>query len=499
MGKPEILRTIRRALSGADGSPYSVIKTSVLLLALMILVSCAVNPVTQQRELMLLSRGQELALGKQTDQEILNTYGFYKDENLNLYINEIGRRIGSLSHQPDLEYSFKILDSAVVNAFAVPGGFVYTTRGILVYLNDEAELTGVLGHEVGHVAARHSAQLYSRVQLAQIGLGVGAVLSKTVRQYAGVAEAGLSLLFLSFSRDNERQADDLGVLYSSKAGYDGQRMSNLFVTLQRLNPGEGQNGLPSWLSTHPDPPDRIEAIKKAASEWQAANPDVKVSVNRDQYLRNLEGLIFGEDPRQGYVEGQVFYHPELRFQFPVPANWKLNNTPSQVQMVAKENDGAMLLSIASEKTPAAAAEAFISATKAVLIEQGDEKIGGFLARRLLFDVTTDQGQIRGLACFIQKDEYVYFFLGYATPARFSVYSAVFNQSMKGFKELSDVSKINVKPERLTIKKITTSKTLGQALQEMGVPQNRLKELAILNGMELEDKVPAGTLIKTVTK
>jgi predicted Zn-dependent protease len=301
------------------------------------------------------------------------------------------------------------------------------------------------------------------------------------------------------SGGNERQADDLGVLYSSKAGYDAQRMSNLFVTLQRLNPGEGKDGLPSWLSTHPDPPDRIAAIKKTAADWQAANPGVKLSINQDQYLKSLEGLIFGEDPRQGYVEGQIFYHPELRFQFPVPANWKLNNTPTQVQMEAQENDGAMLLSIASEKTPAAAAEAFVSATKAVLVEQGDERIGGFSARRLLFDVTADQGQIRGLAYFIRKDEYVYFFLGYATPAQFSTYSSAFNQSMKGSKQLTDTSKINVKPGRLTIKKITTSKTLNQALQEMEVSQNRLKELAILNGMELEDKVPAGTLIKMVTK
>lgn len=222
-----------------SNSPSKLSKTGcfVLIVFLAIMsVSCAVNPVTQKRELMLLSRSDEMALGQQSDAEITATYGIYPDPVLSQYITEVGKKLAAVSHQPDLEFRFRVLDSPVVNAFAVPGGFVYMTRGILAYLNDEAELAGVMGHEIGHITARHSARMYSQAQIAQAGLVLGAALSKTFRQFAGLAQAGLTVLFLSFSREHERQADDLGVLYASKAGYDGSRMASMFISLQKLNP-----------------------------------------------------------------------------------------------------------------------------------------------------------------------------------------------------------------------------------------------------------------------
>ncbi|MGQ9801675.1 MAG: M48 family metalloprotease [Candidatus Saccharicenans sp.] len=266
--QPDVFQKVRKF------EPRFFMVLCPLLIVFLILnsLSCAVNPVTQKRELMLLSRSDELAMGQQTDAEVTSTYGVYPDSSLNQYVSTIGKKLATVSHQPDLDWHFQVLDSPVVNAFAVPGGYVYLTRGILAYLNDEAELAGVMGHEIGHVTARHSAQLYSKAQLAQIGLVVGVAVSKTFSKFAGLAEAGLSVLFLSFSREHERQADDLGVLYSSKAGYEASRMSNMFVTLQKLNPQSGKDGLPTWLSTHPDPPDRIAAIKKAAADWRAANP-----------------------------------------------------------------------------------------------------------------------------------------------------------------------------------------------------------------------------------
>ena len=231
-------------------------------------VACALNPVTGKRELMLMSASDELAMGQQTDPQILRTYGKYEDADLARYVAALGKKIGALSHQPNLAYSIQVLDSPVVNAFAVPGGYVYLTRGILAYLNDEAELAGVVAHEIGHIAARHSAQQYSKAQFAQLGLGLGSVLSKTFRKYAGVAQAGVGLLFLSFSRSDEREADALGVEYSAKAGYDSNHMANLFDSLERLNPGEGQGGLPGWFSTHPNPENRIAAIKQDTQVWR---------------------------------------------------------------------------------------------------------------------------------------------------------------------------------------------------------------------------------------
>ena len=462
-------------------------------------LSCSMNPVTGKKEFMLLSSGDELALGKQTDSEIVKSYGHYEGPALDSYISGIGKKLGALSHQPNLEYSFKVLDSPVVNAFAVPGGFVYLTRGILAYLNDEAELAGVIGHEIGHIAARHSAQQYSRAQAAQLGLGLGSVLSETFRKYAGLAQAGMSLLFLSYSRDNERQADDLGVLYSSKAGYDARNLANMFVTLERLNPGEGRDGLPAWFSTHPNPPDRVAAIQKGAQEWQSQNPQVRIATNRNEYLQKLDGLVFGDDPRQGYAEGQMFYHPGLKFQFPFPAGWTVNNTASQVQVFNAKKDAVILLSLAAEKTPAEAAQAFVTGTKATVVRSEGAQVGGFPAQRVLADVATEQGSLRVLSYFIKKDDVVYAFLGYTAQAQFQAHASAFDQTMSRFANLTDPARINVKPERLAIKKTARQASLRHALQGFGVAQDKLEAHAILNGMKLDDDLPAGTLIKVVAK
>jgi predicted Zn-dependent protease len=471
-----------------------------IVVALMVwTVSCAINPVTHKRELMLLSSADELAMGRQTDPQVIQAFGQYEDADLARYVAALGKKLGALSHQPNLAYSIKVLDSPVVNAFAVPGGYVYLTRGILAYLNDEAELAGVVAHEIGHIAARHSAQQYSRAQVAQLGLGLGTMVSKTFRKYASVAQFGVGMLFLSFSRDDERQADALGVEYSSKAGYDANHMANLFVSLERLNPGEAQGGLPGWFSTHPNPPDRIAAIKRDSQEWRAKIQQTQFAVNRDQYLRQIDGIVFGEDPRQGYVEGNIFYHPQLRFQFPVPAGWKVNNTASQVQMLNQEQNAVILFSMAPEKSPSAAADAFINESKAVVVKSERTQVNGLQAHRIISDITTEQGLIRVLSYFIQKEKSVYVFLGYTEQARFAGYFPVFDQTMGRFKNLTDANKINVKADRLAVKRSTTPGSLRQALRKFGGPENKWEALAIINGMKLDDALPGNTIIKVVVK
>jgi predicted Zn-dependent protease len=462
-------------------------------------VSCAINPVTGKKEFMLMSSADELAMGQQANPQILRTYGKYEDADLARYVAALGKKLGALSHQPNLAYNVQVLDSPVVNAFAVPGGYVYLTRGILAYLNDEAELAGVVAHEIGHIAARHSAQQYSNAQLAQLGLGLGSALSKTFGKYAGVAQAGVALLFLSFSRSDEREADSLGVEYSAKAGYDSNHMANLFVSLERLNPGEAQGGLPGWFSTHPNPENRIAAIKQDTLVWREKIQQTRFVVNRDQYLKQIDGLVFGEDPRQGYVEGSIFYHPDLRFQFPVPAGWKVNNTAAQVQMINQDQNAVILFSMAPEKTPAAAANAFVNESKASVVKSESAKVNGMPAQRMVSDVTTGQGVIRVMSYFIQKGQTVYVFLGYTEQSRFSGYSSVFEQTMGRFNNLTDSRKINVKADRLDVKRTTTRGSLRQALQKFGEPANQGEALAIINGMKLDDAVPGNTFLKVVVK
>ena len=479
-----------------------VLRVTIVTVAAAIVLwglSCAKNPVTQKRELMLISNSQEIALGRQTDPEVLQTYGRYEDANLDAYVAGLGNRLGGLSHRPELAYSVKVVDSDVVNAFAIPGGYVYLTRGMLTYLNNEAELAGVMGHEIGHIAARHSAHLYSQAQLAQLGLGLGSVFSQTFQKYAGVAQLGLSMLFLKFTRDDERQADSLGVEYSSKAGFDSAQMANMFLTLERLNPGSDRSGLPGWFSTHPNPPDRIAAIQRDTQTWRATLPQTEYVINRDSYLRYLEGMVFGADPRQGFVEGQVFYHPQLAFQFPVSAGWKVNNTAAQVQLFPPEQDAAVLFSMVSSPSPAAAAEAFRQESRASLQLSEVIRVNGLQAQRMVSDVALEQGDIRVASYFIQKDEHVYVFHGYTDPAQFDRYYPAFQQTMGHFDRLTDRAKLNAKPDRLALKRTAGPGSARQAFQQFGVPQDKLEKVAILNGVQLADELPAGTLVKIVVK
>jgi predicted Zn-dependent protease len=471
----------------------------LLLAALFGAVSCAVNPVTGEQEIMLLSESDELRLGHKTDGEIEKTYGLYDDPGLKGYVLDLGKDIAQHSHRSHLAFDFKVLDSPVINAFAVPGGYVYVTRGILSYLNSEAELAGVIGHEIGHIAARHSAKRLSKAQLTQLGLGLGSALSQTFREYASVAQFGVSALFLKFSRDDERQADDLGVEYASKAGFDASQMANFFYTLERLHPSSDRSGLPSWLSTHPNPPDRIGAVQRKARQWADQLGHPNLLVNREVYLRRIDGLAFGEDPRQGYVDDNVFYHPTMQFFFPLPSGWKLKNTPSEVKIVSPKGDGVISLTLVSGSSNKAIVEKFTADPNTRVLDQDNKSVNGLPARQVVADIATQQGTIRVLSYFIQKDAVVYLFHAFSAQPAFRTFVSTFGRSLNGFAHLTDPKRIQVQPDRVRIRATKTTGTLKEALTALGVPEKQLEETALLNGKHLHETIPAKTLLKIVEK
>src|SRR3989442_2818178 len=273
-------------------------------------LGCARNPVTGKRQIVLVSESEEIAMGRQSDPQVRQEYGIVENQALQNYAQAMGRKLVAVSHRPNLEWHFTVVDSSVVNAFAIPGGYVYLTRGILAYLGSEAELAGVMGHEIGHVTARHSVRQITRQQLAQLGLGVGSVLSPTFGQLGNAAPSGFGLLFLRFSRDDEREADRLGVEYAARAAYDPRQVSNFFDVLGRLSAAGDRQTIPGWLSTHPDPPQRVEATRMLAEQWiqMLGLTDERMVVDRDPFLRAIDGMVFGNDPREGFSEGTRFYH-----------------------------------------------------------------------------------------------------------------------------------------------------------------------------------------------
>jgi len=467
---------------------------------------CATNPVTGKKEVILVSEDQEVAMGAQSDPAVTAQFGLYPDNKIQKFIDEKGQKMAAVSHRPNLKYQFRVVDSPIINAFAVPGGYVYFTRGIMAHFNNEAQFAGVLGHEIGHVAARHSARQQTKAIIGQVGVMGAMILSPKVAQFGEQAMQGMQLLFLKFGRDDERQSDELGVQYSSKIGYDASQMADFFQTLSRQQQQSGQEAIPDFLSTHPNPEDRYNTVHQLADQWKQQNGNPKLAVNRDQYLKLLEGMVYGEDPKQGFVESNTFYHPELKFQLPVPTGWKSQNTPQQFQMADPAGKALLILMTAPGATLDEAAQAVAKQLSLQPTESRRTTINGFPAVAFTADqVQQDQqtGQqvagVRVLGHIIQDGKTMYALLGVAAPADFPTYSGQFASVAQSFQRLSDPDKLNRQPERIHIKKLALRSSLSQALTTAGIPEKRLEELAILNGMPLNEQVNAGSLIKVVGK
>ncbi|MFD2162985.1 M48 family metalloprotease [Paradesertivirga mongoliensis] len=470
-----------------------------LIATMFMMNTCAVNPVTGKKQVVLMSEEQEIAMGKEADPQIIAQYGLYEDKALQDFINQKGKAMAAVSHRPSLDYHFRIVDSEVINAFAVPGGYVYFTRGIMAHFNDEAQFAGVLGHEIGHITARHSVIQQRNAMLGQIGLIAGMVISPEFGQFAQQASQGLGLLFLKFGRDDERQSDQLGVEYSSKIGYDAQQMADFFTTLERSSARSGAEELPDFLSSHPNPGSRNATVTKLAAEWQQKLSLNNPQVNRNSYLQRINGMIYGEDPKQGFVENSAFYHPVLKFQFQIPSGWAHQNSPQTFQMAPRDGKAMMMLTMAPGKSLQEAANAVLQQNQLTVVESRETTVNGLRAIAMVADQRQEQGTLRTLSYLIQYGDAIYLMLGVSNAANFNAYSQYFSNTMQSFKQLTDAAKLNKKPERVRIKTVSSATTLEQALRTFGAPAARLEEFAILNGMTLKDRLPAGTLIKVISE
>ncbi len=476
-----------------------------LSITLLLANSCAVNPVTGKKQVVLMSESQEIAMGAATDPEIIAQYGRYEDKTLQAFITQKGNEMAAISHRPDLKYEFKIVDSEVLNAFAVPGGYVYFTRGIMAHFNNEAEFAGVLGHEIGHITARHSVSQQTKAILGQVGLIGSMILVPQVAEFAEPLSQGLELLFLKFGRDAERQSDELGVEYSSKIGYDAKEMAGFFNTLERQRTGSESAELPDFMSTHPNPGDRNIAVSKLSDEWKKKLNLVDPKVSRESYLKKIEGLIYGEDPKQGFLENDVFYHPVLKFQFKTPQGWNYQNTPQEVQFAPKDGKAILTMTLIPGNSLQEATSNVVQENNLQVLESNQVTVNGLNAISMLADVKAEQQEqqkpstVRTLSYLIQYNNHVYHILGATSETDFNTYSQNFLQTMKNFKELKDVSKLNKQPERIRIKPVKQSGTLKMALNSYNMAESRQEEISLLNGMQLSDKVLAGSLIKILGK
>jgi predicted Zn-dependent protease len=461
-----------------------------------LLAGCATNPATGKSQISLVSESQEIAMGDQTVAAARASIGIYPDSAMQRYVHALGGRLAATTERPALPWNYEVVDDPEVNAFAAPGGKVFVTRGILSYLGTEAELAGVLGHESGHVTARHTAQQITRQQLFGIGLIGASVLSSQVAQAAGAIQQGLGLLFLSYSRGDEAQADELGFRYLRRLNYDPREMSKTFETLARVGSLSGGGRVPTWASTHPDPGDRLQKAQQRAAAVPAESLRIAL-VNRDAYLRVIDGIVFGVNPRQGYFEGTRFNHPDLRFRVDFPSGWQTQNQADAVIAVSPANDAVVQLSLGGSESPDALLQKFGQQQGVQTGNAQRTTVNGLTAATATFTAQDQQSnQLAGRVMYVSYGGTTYQLLGYSSAAKFGGYSGAIAQSMQSFAQLTDQTALGKQPVHLSLVRLPRAMTVDEFYRQYPSAV-RLEIIAAINGVALGETLPAGTMAKRV--
>jgi predicted Zn-dependent protease len=468
------------------------------------------NPVTGTTRAFGYSWSQEIQIGRDADPEIVAQFGLYDDDELADYVVEIGERILAESHlrRPDTdrqfretEFTFRMLDSPVINAFALPGGYIYFTRGMMAHLSNEAQFAVVMGHEIGHVAARHASQRALRQTLGQIAVVGGAVLGQEILGLPGqtlleLSSTAAQLLFLSYSRDNERESDALGVEYAAMSGYDGAEGAALFTSLKRISEKYGQS-IPNFVSTHPDPGERENRIPRLSEEWRERGYE-QTERNEERYMQIIDGLIFGDNPRHGFEENGVFYHPDLEFRYNIPSGWEMINQPSQVVLLSPQEDAVSIFRIDGESsTPQQSVRAITTQDGIQLLEEGQALSSGeWNAYEAVAQASLQDGTPIGLYIYaVSYGDYIYRFINYSVRDRFDTYETNFRNTTESFDRLTDQSKLAIEPVRIQTFRANRSGTFETFLPDPIPMDIDALDIAIINQVELEDHIEQGQWLK----
>lgn len=464
------------------------------------LAACATNPVTGDREFSLMSEAQEVQLGKEMHPQVLREMGRYDDAELQRYVSTVGMRLAKASERPNLPWTFTVVDEPAVNAFALPGGFIYVTRGILPFLQNEQQMAGVLGHEIGHVTARHSAQQYTQATSAGIGLTLLSIFVPEARPFQGVAETALGVLFLKHGRDDELQADRLGAQYTATTGWDPRGVAGMLRTLDRLDVAAGSSeGVPNWLSTHPNPGDRVEKVLAFIESNPMAVGTSGRSPDEAEYQRRIDGIIFGDSPSDGIVRGNDFLHPELRLALQFPRGWQIQNSPQQVVAKAPDRDAYMLLQLVPN-----ASGSIQQVAQTTMANAGFTQLEGERAtlNGLNAYVGTYQGAMQGVgnvvtvAAHIVHNDNVYLYAGLAPANQFSAVQAAFANSIKTFHELSASQAASIRPNRVDIYTVRGGESWASIAERSG-GLIKPDTLAIMNDYDPNQPPKPGDRIKVV--
>lgn len=474
------------------------------LAGLATLPACSVNPATGQQMFSLMSPDEERSVGAEEHPKILAEFGgAYDNPKVAAYVQQLGEKLAAVSEIPDLKFTFTVLDSPIVNAFALPGGYVYISRGLMVVARNEAELAGVVGHEIGHVVARHSAQRYT----AAVGAGVG---SQILGIFLGgiAAQAATPLLqgaLASYSRDQELEADTLGVRYIARTGFQTRAMADFLAQMEEFaklearlsgeaDPAERYN----IMSTHPRTQARVQQAVAAANVGQTSG----ARTGATEYLRAIDGMTFGESDKEGLVRGRAFWHRELNFHFMVPEGFRMTNTPTQV--VAKGPNGAAILFSGGPRDYRGAMTAYIRdvwAARGQLSGLERIDINGMEAGTATTRVNVGGRTMdaRFIAIRYSQDQ-IYRFVMLTQPGDTSRLSAPMREATYSFRKLTAAERESVRPRRIALRTVEPGMDVAHFARQMQVDSAPEEWFRVINGLIVPgEQPPVGQLVKIVVQ
>ena len=480
------------------------LRTARLALAIAVtgcVAACAVNPVTGRREVTLVSASTERKLGAEEAKQVAATMGFVDDPKIVGYVREVGARVAAHSPLESVDYTFAVVDLPAPNAFALPGGYVFVSRGMLAVTNSEDELAGVLGHEIGHIAARHAVQRISRAAPIGIVTGIGAFTTGIVSPMlgdlvGGVGSAVNTAVLAPYGREQEREADRVGAELAAKGGWDPGALASSLHTLELEDALSRKDTArtSAFFATHPPLPERVAELRRHASELERARVS-PIAASRDAFLQNLDGLVVGQSAADGVFQEQTFVHPELGIAVTFPKGWKTRNERDGVGATAPDGRAAIVLEVGEGDDPAAAVAALDKESGSNLSSRIERlTIDGHPAVHLVGQAMSSDGPLAVDLTWVAVGGRVFRLLGATKPETFDRHASTFRATAATFHEPTAAERARVRETRLRIVRAREGESIA-ALVERSHSVWRDDMTAIVNGLERYAPLTGGQAVK----
>lgn len=484
-------------------------KLAIASVAALFVASCATNPATGGKNVVMGTTQGEKEQSRRYYDQIIAAYGLYEDQAVQDYVNAVGQRVARNSHLADWDFKFTVLDDESINAFTTGGGYVYVHRGLLAYLNSEAELAAVLGHEIGHVTARHPARRQTRGVLASV-LATGAAIATGSGAVAQLANIGATAWLQGYGRDNEMEADRLGLEYATKTGYRPEAMGEVFKVFKaqetfELNRAKAEGREPQIyhgiFSSHPAPDAREVQAAKGAANIETEPPDGWID-NRDPYLQMLDGMPYGSSRAQGIVRDNRFYHAPLGITMAFPKGWTIENQRDRILAFTRSKDAIMQITTLPRDEKMTPREFLLKNLRGASIAKGEELTvngmeGYSLVTRNGSPLDGGQGPVRWAVLYRDKSAYLFGGASRSGTAGLPADDGLFMSSIQTMRSLKTSEYPLAEPYRIKVIEATDKTKLDDYAKEMPVDRYKKEELQLLNGIYPSGKVEPGEKIKVV--